>query len=258
MGENFRGNPADQEMRTPKKLTRSDVEKKIENNESFEGVIIEGLDLSGLTLEGKNFRSANAYDLNLYRKASGAQAEVTTNIRGTDWTDAVLVSQTADTRFIKVQAEGARFGFTKSLAAHRREYNERYEKTGEAPRIDKMNALFGFTGHRGDFKKTSWKNIDFGGSGHGAHFRQADFKEAVFEGCDLSGIDFSTCSLEGVSVKDPVELRGLKISAKDALAVAVGLSFSDDEAQCDLDYRSAEYEGDAKGFLQSYGINIKD
>lgn len=256
MSEIFRGNPSDKEMHAPKQLSRSDVERKIENNESFEGSSIEGLDLSGLSLEGKNFRSANAYDLKLYRKAAGAQAEVTTDIRGSDWTDAVLVSQTGDTLFTKVQAEGARFGFTTSLVEHRARYKEHYETTGEAPRIDKMNGLSGFTGNRGDFKKTLWKHIDFGGTSDGARFRQADFSGAVFEGCDLSEIDLSTCNLEGISLKDPAELRGLKIAEKDMLSVAQGLSFSAADAHNELKERAYIFEGDPRGFLDSYGVKV--
>lgn len=255
MSEFFRGNPSDQEPKQVKRLTRADVERKIAAGEQFESADVSGLDLAGLPLAKKNFRSARAENVRLYRKGPDAKSFVATDISDSDWTDAVLVSESSGTIFIRVNAEGARFGYSESLAACRERNRVQFEKTGLMPN-DERNALFGFNGSGGNFKKTSWKNVDFGGGDYGAYLDQADFSSANFDGCDLSGIDFSSCNLEGVSINDALELRGLKLSEHAADAVARGLSFSDPDKHNDLEERAYMYEGDPRAFLESYGIII--
>lgn len=206
------------------RLTLRLVAERLSAQENFENTDVSNLDLAGLPSQHKKFRSVEASNLRLYRKAAGSQAEITTDLTGSDWTDANLTSESGDTLFIKVQAEAATFGFSQSLAARRQENQQRAEH-GDTVSSNEMNALFGFNGSGGNFKKTRWNHIDFGGADYGAYFKQADFKGATFEGCDVSGIDLSSAQLEGVLIKDPIGLDGLKIAEKDVLSVAQGLSF---------------------------------
>ena len=226
MSEFFRATPADREPKKMMRLSRADVEKRISAGEDFESVDVSGLDLSGLSLSGKNFRGARAENVRLYQKGSEGKDMVTTDISHSDWTNAILVSESSDAIFIRVNAKGARFGYSESLAACRERNHVQYAETGFIP-TDDRNALLGFNGSGGNFQKTSWKNVDFGGADYGAYFKSADFQGAVFDGCDLSGIDFSTSNLEAVIFQDPVQLDACCVAAKDAGLVLEAFRLTD-------------------------------
>lgn len=258
MSESFRPESSfsKKELIKNKRLTRQEAEQKVAMHEHFESCDLTNLDLTGLPLAGKKFCSAEAAGLVLYHKSENGAPAVTTDISHTDWTGAALATENGRTNFIKVVAEGARFGYTKKIAIER--LGETPQPTGPETNLSDGSdqALFGFNGSGGNFQKTSWKNINFGGDNLGAYFKQADFREAVFEGCDLSGIDLSTSDLEGVLIKDPVRLEGLIIAEKDVLSVAQGLSFSTKIGHDELEERAHIYEGDPGGFLDRYGVKI--
>ncbi|MFA6322215.1 MAG: pentapeptide repeat-containing protein, partial [Candidatus Buchananbacteria bacterium] len=73
--------------------------------------------------------------------------------------------------------------------------------------------LFSFDGRQGDFTKTQWQNVDFGGgSGYDADFAGADLSQARIESCDLSGVNFSLTKIDGIKIIDPVSLKNLVIA----------------------------------------------
>jgi uncharacterized protein YjbI with pentapeptide repeats len=254
MGEVFRGNPADQEQKN-KHLTRGDVERKIAAGEQLLSVDIQNLDLAGLPLMEKKFCLSDARGIKLHRRDVDTQAETITDISNSDWTDALLATENGETVFVAVQAQGARFGFTEQLIDYQTQ-NKQTQTSGKHTIVEAMNGLHKFNGARGNFQRTSWKNIDFGQAEFGAYFKQADFHGAIFDGCDLSGIDLSTCDLSGIMIKDPLELEGLKISENDMLSVAQGLAFSAEDKHNNLEERAYMYEDDLKAFLESYGIKV--
>jgi uncharacterized protein YjbI with pentapeptide repeats len=205
----------------------------------------------------KKFCLSDARGIKLHRRDVDSQAETITDISDSDWTDALLATENGETVFVAVQAQGARFGFTEQLIDCRAR-NKQAQASGKRTTVEAMNGLHGFNGARGNFQRTSWKNIDFGGADAGAIFSEANLRGAVFEGCDLSGIDFRTCNVEGVVIKDPARLDGLTITKKQAELIAPGLFFSDDQAYAVLEQLAYEHENDAVGFLKEYSISVVD
>lgn len=174
-----------------------DVEEQIALGEQLDGVDLHDLDLAGCDLHGRSFHGSIVYGLQLYRSDDNAETEVRTNIGKTDWTDAVVASAGAETFLGRVDAEEAVFGFTESLTDRR----QRHAASDAKPTDLDSGGYHNFNGAEGNFRRTIWRNIDFGGStGYEARFEHADLTDAVFEGCDLTDIDLSTARTDGIQI----------------------------------------------------------
>lgn len=179
------------------RLTRADVEERIARGEQLERVDLHDLDLAGLDLRGKRFRDSVVYGLQLYRGDGDPATEVRTDIRETDWTDARVASIGQEIFFGRVNAEGAVFGFTETIAERR----ARHAASSKPPDDRDSGGYHNFNGAEGNFRRTTWRNIDFGGgTGYEARFEGADLTDATFEGCDLSGLDLSTARTDGIRI----------------------------------------------------------
>jgi len=177
------------------RLTRAEVEERLARGEQFERADLHDLDLAGVGLRGRNFRESLVYGVQLH--SGDPEDERRTDIRETDWTDAAMASAGAETFFGRVNAEGATFGFVESLVARR----NRQTASGKAPDERDSGAYYGFNGAEGNFRNTTWRNIDFGGgTGYEARFENADLTGATFEECDLTGIDLSTARTDGIRI----------------------------------------------------------
>lgn len=204
-----------------RQLTREDAVEMLKRGESFERAKLTDIVLAGLALEGKNFRGADARGLSLHDPES---PEARTDIRSTDWTDAEIGDFGEETLFVGVDATGASFGFTERLADRR----ARHASEGGKPRMDDGGTLFNFNGSNGDFIRTTWKQIDFGGdSGYEAIFSGADLSGSTIEGSDLTAMDFSQAKLDGAIIKDPISLDGMRIRSEDAESVARNITLSE-------------------------------
>ena len=147
------------------RLTRADVDERLARGEQFERANLHDLDLAGVGLRGRNFRESLVYGIQLH--SGDPEDERRTDIRETDWTDAAMASAGAETFFGRVNAEGATFGFVESLVTRR----NRQAASGKAPDEHDSGAYYGFNGAEGNFRNTTWRNIDFGGgTGYEARF----------------------------------------------------------------------------------------
>jgi len=221
--------PPEKEVRRLKKITREEVEANLARGENLEDLDIKDLDLAGLNFEEKKFRGSDIRGAWFYGKKQdeeGKIIELITNLRRADFTDTTIGDLGPETVFGRVEAEGAIFGFTEDLIS-RRKRHAAMNNSGERPDAADSGGLYGFNGGGGNFKKTKWKNIDFGGgSDSGALFPGADLSEAEIVGSDLAGLDLSTTKIDDIKIKDPLSLQGLIITAEqvDTLVRAIELS----------------------------------
>lgn len=240
--------PPEQEVKKLKKLTREEVISKLERGEDLENLSLTDLNLAGLNLEGKSFRGSDIRGLSLYAKA---QSEGT-NIKNADFTDTTIADLGPEALFQEVEAEGAKFGYTEDLISRKK----RLKESGQAPRAEDTGGLFGFNGLRGNFRKTKWTNIDFGGgSGYEAYFPEADLSQSIIAGSDLSGIDFSETNIDSIKIIDPLSLRGLKINEKQIESVAQAIELSNQKAQSEF-LQATNKEGPKKALKDYFGIII--
>lgn len=254
--DNFRSQ--EQETKNVKKLTREEVIERLSRNEHFENVDIADLDLSlsELNFEGKRFCGSDIRGLRLCRekyREDGTLIEIIrANIRGADFTDAIIADQGTEIFFRWVDAVGASFGYTEDLLSRRK----RQEESGNAP-IEDSGGLFCFNGSRGDFRKTTWTNIDFGGgSGYEAIFHRANLSESIMNGCDLREMDFSESSISRIKIIDPVSLWGMRINLKQIEGVAESIEFTDQEEQAE--FLKEKAEKNPRNLLEEYfGIIIE-
>lgn len=225
--------PLGQEIKKPKKLTKEEVISRLESGENLENLILTDLDLAGLNFEGKSFRQSDIRGMSLYREEQNEDEEpieIKTNIKGADFTDAVIADFGPEVFFSRVDAEGATFGYTENLVSRRK----RHKESGKAPMAEDTGGLYNFNGSDGNFRKTKWINADFGGNcGYEAIFPGAVLSESAIEGCDLSGIDFSETNIDNIKILDPLSLSGMEINEKqiESVAKAIQLSNQDEQAK---------------------------
>lgn len=247
------------ERETVIKMDREAIRVALERGEMvFEGRDLKDLDLTELPLEGTSFRGADVRGLRLCREA-GEPQEARTNIRGTDWTDAVF-ADTGLTLFRDVDAERARFGFSESLQERR----GRLAQQGTFGPED-SGAYYGFDGRAGMFRGTEWREIDFGGSldadgnpveGMEAMFAQADLSNATFIGVDLTGIDWSDrVKIENIIIQYPASLRGLTITKQQAESLARGIRISN-ELETEAWEKEKEEKGDVRALQEFFGVIV--
>ncbi|MFH1253422.1 MAG: pentapeptide repeat-containing protein [Candidatus Uhrbacteria bacterium] len=206
------------------RLSREEVEVRLEARQNLEGFDLSGLDLAGLSLEGVSFRGSDVHGVQLFREAEGESDRVLTKISRADFSEAIIACQEGLTDFGGVKAEGATFGYAESVANRR----ARYPDTGGVAKIEDSGGLFGFCGDGGRFKGARWVNVDFGGPDYGTSFISADLSESSLEGCDLSGIDFSKTKIEGIKIINPESLAGMTINENQIETVVRAISFTDD------------------------------
>jgi uncharacterized protein YjbI with pentapeptide repeats len=244
----------EQEKGKPEKLTAEDVKNRIEKGEDLEKLDLADLDLAGLNLENKNFRGSDIRGIILCcedKKEDGEIFEVTTNIKGADFTDATI-SDLGETYFNKVDAEGAVFGYTEDLISRRK----RHKESGEQPKPKDSGGLFSFIGDGGNFKRTEWANADFGGnSGYEASFFGADFTEATIKGCDLSGMDFSETDIDNIKIIDPVSLRKMRINENQIDSVVEAIQLSNEEKQAEF-LKEKEDKGSRKALEDFFQVVV--
>lgn len=240
------------------KITREEVEARLARGENLENLYLVDLDLAGLDFEGKSFRGSDIRGVYFYgekRDENGKIIELITNLRRADFTDVTIADTGQDTIFGRVEAEGATFGFTEDLIS-RRNRHAAMNNSGERPDAADSGGLYGFNGGCGNFKKTKWNNIDFGGdSDSEALFPGADLSEGEIISSDLAGLDFSTTKIDGIKIKDPLSLRGLIISEQqiDTLAEAIELS---DERERQKFAEEIKQKGPRKALEDYFGITI--
>lgn len=216
-------------------MTREEVEARLARGENLENLDLKDLELAGLDFEGKSFRGSDIRGVIFYgekRGEDGKIIELITNLRRADFTDATIATIGdfgPETIFGRVEAEGATFGFTENLISRRKRHAAMNE-SGERPEAADSGGLYNFNGGGGNFKKTKWNNIDFGGgSGYEAIFPGADLSEAEIIGSDLSGLDFSTTKIDGIKIKDPLSLQGLIITKQQADTLTEAIELSDEK-----------------------------
>jgi uncharacterized protein YjbI with pentapeptide repeats len=209
----------------PKKLTRQDVIGRLEQGEDLNDLDLKDLNLAGLALAGKSFKRSDIRGMSLYEERDGANGtiiEITTNIQGADFTDAIIADTAQGTDFYSVDAEGATFGYTESIVSRRISH----PKDG--------GGLFRFDGRGGNFKRTRWTNTDFGGgTGFEAMLEGADLSGAVMEGCLLAEIDLSKTNIEDISIigTPPLFLNAIKINAQQVKSLAQAIKLTDEKEQ---------------------------
>ncbi len=232
------------------RLTRAEVEERLARGEHLEHVDLHDGDLAGLELRGKRFRHSIVYGLQLYRGDGDPATEVRTDIRNTDWTDAAMASIGQEAFFGRVNAEGAEFGFTETLVERR----QRHAASGQPPTDLDSGSYANFNGAEGNFLRTTWRNIDFGGgSGYEVRFENADLIGATFEGCDLSGIDLSTSTATNLTVRN-CTLNGLTIGAHQIDAFLDGIQLDGRPLRTHAAYRITT--GHGRDILEEVGIRI--
>lgn len=247
--------PPESEVEKPKKLIREEVESRLERGDSLENLDLTNLDLAGLNFEGRNFRGSDIRGITLYReeqREDGTFIEIRTNIRGADFTDVTIADLGPEVFFGRVDAEGATFGYTENLA-HRR---KRHKESGKAPTAEDTGGLFSFNGSEGNFKKTVWSNIDFGGgSGYESIFPDADLSESIMEGPDLTEMDFSATKIDDIKIKDPISLHGMKINEQQILSVVQAIELTDEKYQSEF-LEEVRKSGQRKALKDYFGIVI--
>lgn len=236
-----------------KKLTREEVIARLERGEDLENLYIIDLDLSDLDFENQSFRGSDIRGVCFYGEKQGPDGktlEVPANLRRADFTDATIGDFGPETIFVRVEAEGAIFGFTESLISRRKRHAE-MKKSGERPGVADSGGLYGFNGGGGNFRKTKWNNIDFGGgSGCEAIFPGADLSEAEIIGSDLAGLDFSTTKIDGIKIKDPLSLRGLIITEQQVNTLAQAIELSNEKKR--LEFAEEIKQKGPRGALEDY------
>ncbi|MBU1890208.1 pentapeptide repeat-containing protein [Patescibacteria group bacterium] len=249
-GESFEAERTEAE---PVMITRDVVVERLRNDEHFENTNLQDLNLAGFNLENRKFCGADIRGIHLYEYDSATGQETKTNIRGADFTDTVI-ADTGTTDFFRVDAEGAGFGYTESLIDRRK----RLEDAGTRPGPKDCGGVFGFDGSEGNFKKTRWSNVDFGGnSGYEAIFNRADFSEAIISGSDLSGMDFSIMEIHEIQIVDPVSLRGMTISKEQVDDLCNGISYTDEEKQR-VFLEKKEGLGARRLLTEHFGVIVKE
>jgi len=247
--------PPESEVERHKKLTREEVESRLERGDSLENLNLKDLDLAGLDLEGRSFRGSDIRGMALYRESKrgdGTLIEARTNIRNSDWTDATIADLGEGVFFGRVDAEGATFGYTENLASRRK----RHKESGKAPTAEDTGGLFGFDGSKGNFKKTIWRNVDFGGgSGYESIFPKADLSQSLIEGSDLTEMDFSTAKIDGIKIKDPMSLHGMKINEEQISSMAQAIELTDKKCQSEF-LEEVKSSGQQKALEDYFGIVI--
>ncbi len=247
--------PPESEAEIPKKLTRADVESRLERDDSLENLDLTDLDLAGLNFEGRSFRGSDIRGMTLYGKEKGEGdtiIERRTNIRDSDWTDAIIADLGEGVFFGRVDAKGATFGYTESLVSRRK----RHKKAGKAPTAEDTGGLFGFDASQGNFKKTIWRNIDFGGgSNYESIFPDADLSQSLIEGSDLTKMDFSTTKIDGIKIKDPMSLHGMKINKEQILSIVQAIELTDKKCQSEF-LEKTKSSGQRKALEDYFGIVI--
>ena len=204
-----------------RRLTIDEVDEIINQDGNFDDVSIAELNMARFILDGKSFKRADARGLALYFEDNEDRREAA-DIRNTDWTDADLGDSERAADFRYVEAAGSTFGFTETLKARR----ERLIASDKGWNWNDCGAYNRFVGNEGNFQRTRWDNIDFGGeTGTEALFINADLEGAVFQGCALRGIDLSWCNLKDVRIIAPASLAGMTIGKKFIADVANGISF---------------------------------
>jgi uncharacterized protein YjbI with pentapeptide repeats len=259
MNESGQGAPQETAAEKLQKINREEVEAKLARGENLESLDMKDLDLAGLNSEEKSFRGSDIRGVIFYgekRSEDGKIIELITNLRRADFTDATIADTGPETIFVRVEAEGATFGFTEDLISRRNRHAE-MKKSGERPEAADSGGYYNFNGGGGNFRKTKWNNIDFGGgSGYEAIFPGADLSEAEIVGSDTAGLDFSTTKIDGIKIKDPLSLQGLIITAEqvDTLVRAIELS---DENERQKFAEEVKQKGPRKALENYFGIIIK-
>lgn len=247
------------EVEKPQKLTREEVEERLANGESLENLYLVDLDLAGLDFEGKSFRGSDIRGVVFYgekRGEDGKIIELITNLRCVDFIDATIGDLGPETIFARVKAEGAIFGFTEDLIS-RRDRHAELKKSGERPGETDSGGLYNFNGGGGNFRKTKWNNINFGGgSGYEAIFPGADLSEAEIVGSDLAGIDFSTTKIEGIKIKNLLSLQGLIIAEQQIDTLARAIELNDEKKRQEF-VEEIKQKGSRKALEDYFGVIIK-
>lgn len=240
------------------KITREEVEARLAAGENLENLYMIDLDLSDIDFEGKSFRGSDIRGVYFYgekQDENGKIIELITNLRRADFTDATIGDLGPEAIFARVEAEGAIFGFTESLTS-RRKRHAKLKESGDRPEAADSGGLYGFNGGGGNFKKTKWNNIDFGGgSGYEALFPGADLGEAEIIGSDLSGLDFSTTKIGDIKIKDPLSLRGLVITEQQSDTLAGTIKLSDERARQEF-AEEIRQKGPKKALEDYFGVTI--
>jgi uncharacterized protein YjbI with pentapeptide repeats len=260
MNEFGQNTPPEAEIEKSKKLTREEVEARLANGENLENLDIKDLDLAGLNLEGKSFRGSDIRGVIFYREKRSEDnkiIETRTNIKNADFTDAIIADLAREIFFGRVDAEGANFGYTEDLISRRNRHIE-YKKSGKAPTTEDTGGLFNFNGSEGNFKKTKWTNVDFGGgSGYDAIFPNADLSEAEIVGSDLTEMDFSTVKIDGVKIKDPLSLQGMKINEQQISSIVQAIELTDEKERLEF-LKEVKDKGPGKALEDFFGMIIME
>ncbi len=206
-------------------------------------------------IDGVSFRGSDVRGLVLYlsESDSGEYPEVRTSIRGTNWRECKMADQSMITDFKFVDATGASFGYFETL-------RDRFGRYPEGVPIDDSGAIFNFVGHGGNFSRTHWLNVDFGGrevaeTGYESEFMGADFTEAVLEGCYLQRIDFTEVEVAGIKIIDPYSMKKMRITEAQVESIFDGIQLTDERYVTEL-AQLAENVGGKKALEQFFGIEV--
>jgi len=246
-------NSPESEAGEPRQLTRQGVEEALKHGDNFDNVSLVDQNLAELDFNGKNFRHSDIRGLKLHDFDPDEDARhERTEIIKSDWTDAVISDPERETDFSFVQANGAKFGFTETLATRR----ALRDKSGG--QIDDIGDLCNFNASDGIFNESQWKNLDFCGKAkYRPDFRGAWLNNSTITGCDLSRLDLSRSFLTDISIINPVSLDNLLIDKKDAPTIAKAIKFTD-QARQDEFMRTLAEKGDQKTLEEYFGIVIQE
>lgn len=251
--------PPEKETKKLQKITREEVEARLARGEDLENFDLKDLELAGLNFEGKKFRGSDIRGAWFYgeRQGEGGKTiELITNIRRADFTDTTIGDFGPETIFGRVEAEGAIFGFSEDLISRRKRHRI-MNVSGERPDAADSGGLYNFNGGGGNFRKTRWSNIDFGGgSGYEALFPGADLSEAEIIGCDLSGIDFSTTKIDNIKIKDPLSLENFIITKQQVITLVEAIELSDKNEDQKF-FEEIEQRGPEKALEDYFKVIIK-
>ncbi|MDD5251003.1 MAG: pentapeptide repeat-containing protein [Patescibacteria group bacterium] len=221
------------EQPTRQVLSREEVAARLERGEHLEKVALTDLNLAGLNLRGCSFCGSDVRGLKLF---DGRTGELT-DIRETDWTNADFADFQKWTVFDYVQAKGARFGFSESLADRKARLSA-LRAEGKTVLDWRDGGMFlNFHGREADFAQTTWTNINMAGSESSGLarfvttvlFDGASLINARFIACDMSGINLSKSNIKGIRIEDPVGLAGLRITEEQVEDIADGIVYTDSE-----------------------------